>query len=571
VKRPRKRATGNICCLQALSKGTGDTLAESVFAAGTTSGWVSIYRVVPGYAHVDELQLLAECQPHKGLKADVLGAPSAAVRTMEFSADGSQLLVCHENGQVQMFQIHGSAEEEILYIRPLGPANLVSHRDPLPVKLLQATLRLSFVEFMRPLSDLRFSTSNRARNVARKEHLKASEEWYFVETATFHPSLTFSLGHASIMCGCRNGTIVKFNLRAKDVFFLPTVATFEPPYVDGVEHGAFRAMGVQEQLELSEAARMRKRNSSKGMKVDARKFIRREFFEGHSARIICLAWTTAAIPTMVSVDETGLILEWVYTEEYFSGFGWFNPARRYKFDLRTAPGAVNVSHGGAVTLLSAYVCLATNELHLFTARGDTAHLTIADLQSGRLWPALIRVPGPTVSSTSSSSRRKDSDSPFSRSSLQYVPGLEASQADYFYIMAGRFVRIFSLALGNQVRQHPVPQDFRKPFMCVVGQGHIVIADGSKEMFQLYQVEVAEVASIQKRLRKLGATDVLDALKRHQFRLERSHAEFRQRIEGQSEWDIAEQHARHEIQKIVYEIADAAMDEILDRNALGVFE
>mgnify|MGYP000061569700 CR=1 FL=1 len=107
--------------------------------------------------------------------------------------------------------------------------------------------------------------------------------------------------------------------------------------------------------------------------------------------------------------------------------------------------------------------------------------------------------------------------------------------------------------------------------CLSLPGHVVIADGSKEVFQLYQVEVAEVASIQQRLRKLGAEDVLDALKRHQFRLERSQAEFRQRIEGQSEWDIAEQHARHEIQKIVYEIADAAMDEILDRDALGVFE
>ena len=140
---------------------------------------------------------------------------------------------------------------------------------------------------------------------------------------------------------------------------------------------------------------------------------------------------------MISVDSTGLILEWIYTEEYFSGFGWFNPARRFMFDLRTAPGATQASYSGSVRLVTAYVVPAAGEVHLLTERGGTAYLTIADLTSGRLWPAVVHLSG----NPSEAKLGKDSRV-YNPACVCYVPGLDTSRSDYCYITVRSMPLIF---------------------------------------------------------------------------------------------------------------------------------
>ena len=67
---------------------------------------------------------------------------------------------------------------------------------------------------------------------------------------------------------------------------------------------------------------------------------------------------------MISVDDTGIIFEWIYNADFFSGFGWFTPRRRFEFDLHTAPeGRV-----GSVALRKAYLCANAGELHIVTER-----------------------------------------------------------------------------------------------------------------------------------------------------------------------------------------------------------
>jgi hypothetical protein len=120
-KRPRRKSTGNICCVAAVQAVGGPECATAqLFAVGSTTGWVSLYKVFPGYAHSDETHLLAECQPHRQLVGTLTQPDAAAVRTIELSADGGQVLTTHRNGTLQLFQIFNSPTETLAFMKPPG-------------------------------------------------------------------------------------------------------------------------------------------------------------------------------------------------------------------------------------------------------------------------------------------------------------------------------------------------------------------------------------------------------------------------------------------------------------------
>jgi len=121
---------------------------------------------------------------------------------------------------------------------------------------------------------------------------------------------------------------------------------------------------------------------------------------------------------MVTVDKAGIILEWSYSLEFFSGFGWFTQKRRFEYDLHFAPqGRV----GGDLTLYTARLQAAANEVHIVTERQGTLFVTFLDLSSGQLWPASI------VATNSTPENQADY-------TLCYVPGIDACGSDYYYVV-----------------------------------------------------------------------------------------------------------------------------------------
>lgn len=147
--------------------------------------------------------------------------------------------------------------------------------------------------------------------------------------------------------------------------------------------------------------------------------------------------------------------------------------------------------------------------------------------------------------------------------------------------ANRSVRVFSLALGQLVRQVPLPLDFRRPLLAIVGQEHILVAEMGKDRMQMFQVhfsdEVMEWAGQVLSYEGVSSTspaagdtvkgigseeDELEIASLEQFRLRRLLVEHRERSNN---FDISEMHAHHEIQKVVYDIANLAVDISFGKN------
>ena len=578
------------------------------------------------YAHTDELQLLAECQPHKDLKAGVLGFPSAAVTAISFSADGAQILSTHANGHVQLFHLFGSLNEVVIHVRAPGPPDIMAHRDPFPVKILQSVMYISFVDLMRPSASVR--SRNKSAAAVRKEQLKEGASTCFIECATFFPSFSMtSMQHSSIVVGTRSGVVVKYNLRESKVFYAPTAAAFEPPGMPGVNKAS------DGQLLKEELARMERVSSVAGtdrggmgrLFGDPRSFIRREFFEGHQMPILSIGFTgkTSAstsysyglrggggksaasanakptsghatvsnantAPVMVTVDTMGTLFEWIYSSDHFSGFGWFTPTRRFVFDLLNHdPTTTNPRPAGLPLdrLRAAYVRTNANEVHFVTERQGSTCLCFADLETGQLWPKTVEIPGGLLLGSGGSDNMDADPNDRGRGRgrgintlVCYLPGLDGAKSDYCYVVANRAIRVFSLASGSPVRQFPLPQEFRQPIMCIVGQRHVLVADVDKHVLQLFQVHAGTNDALsptsqmhRQYSRRSGAVDLDSGVaEQSSFRMRRLLPEFRIRTEGETAWDLAEKHALHEIQKIVYKLVDDAVEESLNQAAFGVY-
>jgi len=274
--------------------------------------------VFAGYAHTDEVQLLAECRPHKGLKvrmtackfdtctgvywqiisaqAEVIGAPNAGVRKIVFSADASQILTLHANGQLQLFHLFGSSGETSVKVKPSGPASMVKHRDQIPVKILEAVLWISHEDFMRPPPQKKKTKRVVNPEADRRAQMKKGAADHFIESAAFFPGLTMSMMHSAILIGCRNGTLVKYNLRGRTSFYLPIVATFEPPTFAGLKQ---KKQGLSLDIEV-EGSVSGKQGIGR-LFGNPRRFVCREFFEGHDAAIVDIGWT-AKVCSCVMVE-----------------------------------------------------------------------------------------------------------------------------------------------------------------------------------------------------------------------------------------------------------------------------
>lgn len=141
---------------------------------------------------------------------------------------------------------------------------------------------------------------------------------------------------------------------------------------------------------------------------------------------------------MVSVDERGIVLEWLYDTDYFSGFGWFTPKRRFEFDLQHGPeGRV-----GGITLRQAYVRPGANELHLVTEREDSMFINLVDLDSGLLWPSAVVATGGAAKANAGIAGGDFEGSSFQQlygdkapvCQLCYLPGIDACASDYYYLV-----------------------------------------------------------------------------------------------------------------------------------------
>ncbi len=197
------------------------------------------------------------------------------------------------------------------------------------------------------------------------------------------------------------------------------------------------------------------------------------------AHVNTLCVSTQAKPTMVSIDGQGIVLEWTYTQDYFSGFGWFNPSRRFEFVLQHAPTALTapLSFGGAdarrrrsvaapaaaaaaaaaggrargngtggddgsgfgggfdgfsggssnnVKLAGAFVRSTANEVHFVTeSGGGVARLCMADLATGKLWPAVVEFAAGGVGGGGAAC-----------ASISYVPGMDVARSDFCYLVVG---------------------------------------------------------------------------------------------------------------------------------------
>ncbi|XP_032226996.2 uncharacterized protein LOC116610302 [Nematostella vectensis] len=113
--------------------------------------------------------------------------------------------------------------------------------------------------------------------------------------AEFHPSLTFLGKQGAIMVGMVTGNILKLNTSgSENAVLFPKISNSTPNKI------------------------------SAGIEV--------ELFKAHKHPVILIEFVNNSV-TMVTADSMGYIYMWQYSEDNFSGFGWFTPISSYQLDM----------------------------------------------------------------------------------------------------------------------------------------------------------------------------------------------------------------------------------------------
>ncbi|CAM9786257.1 unnamed protein product, partial [Choristocarpus tenellus] len=53
----------------------------------------------------------------------------------------------------------------------------------------------------------------------------------------------------------------------------------------------------------------------------------REFFEHHRTSVLFVGFKKNTSLTMVTLDNSGVLALWPYTESNFTGYGWYRPEK----------------------------------------------------------------------------------------------------------------------------------------------------------------------------------------------------------------------------------------------------
>lgn len=193
---------------------------------------------------------------------------------------------------------------------------------------------------------------------------------YGINVSVFHPSIDF-LGHQhSIMLGLNCGVVVKYNLYPGDKYpeiINKCITEYEPqnlydpitenqiipdilPEIPKEDYQSddedYTKTKTDEDIKDEEKEKEENKEKEKieGKKKiekiekkeikEKKKIVRREYFNCHLRRIIFIGFIENFTTKMVTVDESGVIVMWLYNKNAFSGYVWYLPQNRYRLNLK---------------------------------------------------------------------------------------------------------------------------------------------------------------------------------------------------------------------------------------------
>lgn len=188
---------------------------------------------------------------------------------------------------------------------------------------------------------------------------------YGINVSVFHPSIDF-LGHQhSIMLGLNCGVVVKYNLYPGDKYpeiINKCITEYEPqnlydpitenqiipeilPEIPKEDYQSddedYTKTKTDENLKDEENKEKEKVEEKKKIEKieekeikEKKKIVRREYFNCHLRRIIFIGFIENFTTKMVTVDESGVIVMWLYNKNAFSGYVWYLPQNRYRLNLK---------------------------------------------------------------------------------------------------------------------------------------------------------------------------------------------------------------------------------------------
>ncbi len=177
-----------------------------------------------------------------------------------------------------------------------------------------------------------FGTKKKKKRVAREGERELEE--LLPTAANFHPSFTMLGTQPSVVVCMRGGLVAKINRPGSErvvhsaPLFRPRMLLSERDAQRMLLDKA-RASGTKPG---SEARRHPSEGSGDGDPALPSSALTREYFTGHAAPVICVGFREHS-SVMVTLDSSGLLLEWPYRREHHSGHGWFRPSRSMQIGL----------------------------------------------------------------------------------------------------------------------------------------------------------------------------------------------------------------------------------------------
>ena len=178
----------------------------------------------------------------------------------------------------------------------------------------------------------------------------------------FHPSFTLMGSQPCVMVAMKGGLIAKVNrpgvervMHSHPVFPPAPLATADETDAALAELRAANAKKAAEKPAAAQEPAAKEKGGKKDKPknqgksaigdlfglggtavkpaLDARA-ISREYFTGHSSPVILLGFvdTEGSNDAMISLDASGLLLEWPYSAEHFASHGWYIPAKSTKIN-----------------------------------------------------------------------------------------------------------------------------------------------------------------------------------------------------------------------------------------------
>lgn len=174
---------------------------------------------------------------------------------------------------------------------------------------------------------------------------KPGREWedLYPLLGEFHPSFTLLGTQPSILVAMKGGLIAKVNRPgAERVMHLPPLLSPMPLATKEETDAALtvlrKANAAKDGAAPARADKKadKKAKAGKGGAISSAAIdstlVTREYFTGHSAPVVMIGFVRNS-SDMISLDESGLMLEWPYRAEHYVSYGWYIPARSTKLSL----------------------------------------------------------------------------------------------------------------------------------------------------------------------------------------------------------------------------------------------